>query len=57
MSANTIFFTELLLGHGVVLAWAFWELRSLRRDKQRARDSALAERAGHAEGQDGANPG
>ena len=50
MSGKTVFFIELVLGHGLVLAWAFWELRSLRRSQAKDRDLG-AERARHAEGQ------
>lgn len=50
MSGKVAFFTELVLVHGGVLAWAIWELRSLRRS-QKADPAAAAERAGHAEGQ------
>jgi hypothetical protein len=59
MSTNTLFFIELFLVHGAVLAWAVWEVWSLRRDKRRAAAAveASAERAGHAEGEQGADPG
>lgn len=57
MSTNTLFFIELALVHGAVLAWAFWELWSLRRDKRRAEVDASAKRARHAEGEKSANPG
>lgn len=39
-----------------VLAWAFWELWSLRRDRKRD-EAASAERARHAEGQHGPDDG
>lgn len=38
-----------------ILAWAIWELWSLKREKRR--DAVLAERARHAEGQHGADDG
>ena len=39
MSGKTAFFIELILVHGGVLAWAIWELTSLRRSQ--AKDRAL----------------
>lgn len=52
---------EMVLGFGVVLAWAFWELWSLRRDKRRAADTVSAETrpegSRHPEGQHGAHGG
>ncbi len=56
MSGERFFFIELVLGHGVVLAWAIWELTSLRRSQARDRARA-AERARHAEGQHGPDQG
>lgn len=44
LSGKTIFFIELVLVHGAVLAWAVWELLSVRRSQR-------ADRARHAEGQ------
>ncbi len=49
MSGKTAFFIELVLVHGGVLAWACWELYSVRRSQRRDRESA--ERARHAEGE------
>jgi len=50
MSGKAAFFIELVLVFGGILAWAIWELTSLRRSQ--AKDRALAaERARHAEGQ------
>ena len=56
MTGQQVFLTELFLGHGVVLAWAIWEVVSLRRSQRRDRE-ASAERARHAEGQHGADEG
>lgn len=56
MSGKTAFFIELVLVHGGVLAWAIWELTSLRRSQARDRELA-AERARHAEGQHRPNEG
>lgn len=39
-----------------ILAWAFWELWALRRDRKRD-EVQSAERARHAEGQHGADDG
>jgi hypothetical protein len=50
MSGQTIFLIEAFLVFGGVLAWAIWELRSVRRS-QKADRAAAAERARHAEGQ------
>ncbi len=47
MSGQTAFLIELVLVFGGVLAWACWELYSLRRSQ--AKDRELAERARHAE--------
>lgn len=49
MSGQTAFFIELVLVFGGVLAWACWELYSLRRSQ--AKDRELAERTRHAEGE------
>ncbi|ADL02356.1 hypothetical protein Bresu_3050 [Brevundimonas subvibrioides ATCC 15264] len=50
MSGDQVFLIEMVLVFGLVLAWAVWELTSLRRSRKR--DQALeAERARHAEGQ------
>lgn len=51
MTSDVMFFTEMVLLHGVVLGWAFWELWSLNRDKRRSDAAASAERTGHAEGE------
>jgi hypothetical protein len=48
MTSDAMFFAEMVLLHGAVLGWAFWELYALRRDKRRR---ASAERAGHPEGE------
>lgn len=56
MTGQQVFFTELVLGHGVVLAWAIWELTSTRRSLKRDRE-ASAQRARHAEGQHGPDEG
>lgn len=57
MSTNVLFYIELGLVHGAVLAFAFWELYKLRRDKRRDEAAASAKRAGHAEGQHPADEG
>jgi len=56
MSGERFFFIELVLGHGIVLGWAIWELISLRRSQKRDREPG-AERARQAEEQNGRDPG
>jgi hypothetical protein len=55
MSGNTLLWIEIVGFHGVVLAWCAWELWSLHRDKKRTEAAASAQRARHAEGEDGAH--
>lgn len=69
MSGSTAGLIEMVFGFGVVLAWAFWELWSLRRDKRRDAEGAAArlsaqgstqssaQGSGHPEGQHGADGG
>lgn len=56
MNGHTAALIEMTFGFGVVLAWAFWELWSLRRS-QRRDAAASAERARHTERQHGADEG
>jgi len=56
VSGHILFIVELGLVFGLVLAWAVWELWSLDRDKRRRGRDASAERAGHAEGEQRADP-
>lgn len=61
MSGHAAGLIELVLVFGVVLAWAFWELWSVRRSRRGDAEAASAgpgtERPGHAEGQHGADDG
>lgn len=61
MSGHAAGLIEVVLVFGVVLAWAFWELWALRRDKRRDAEAAsarsAAERPGHPERQHGADDG
>lgn len=50
MSGEHFFFIEIVLFFGLFLAWAIWELVSVRRSQKRDRDLS-AERARTAEGQ------
>jgi uncharacterized membrane protein len=56
MSGRTAFFIEVVLVFGGVLAWACWELWSVKRGQRRDRE-ASAERERHAVGQSLADPG
>lgn len=42
MNGHKLALVEMVFGFGVVLAWAFWELWSLRRDKRRDAEAAAA---------------
>ena len=53
MSNNLAFFIELVLVFGGVLAWAVWELWSVRRDQRRS----SAKRTRHPEGEHGPDEG
>jgi len=64
MSGWTMGVVDLGLAFLPILAWAIWELWSLRRDKRREAESAaraverpVPQGSGHAEGQHGADDG
>lgn len=61
MNGSHFALIEMVFGFGVVLAWAVWELWSLRRDRRRDARAASSrtptEGSRHAEGQHGADNG
>ena len=56
MSGPTAALIEMVFGFGVVLAWAFWELWSLRRDKRRDDEAAAARLSAQGSAQGSGHP-